>query len=160
MYSKAECIEALQEANGLVDGVLTAPQYRSVDVSPTVRTIVNKFGSWNEAKNEAGLVTVDFDETHAYRLGHGMYGRKRSIGEEYEFVYDHGHKVQVHRLVAVAEYGFDAVADKVVHHESKHGLDNRPSNIGLMDRSDHSRMHANEYGLGHGDTSSSASGEQ
>lgn len=49
--------------------------------------------------------------------------------------------VRVHRLLAVAKYGFDAVCDRVVHHVNEIGWDNRPSNIALMDKGEHSSYH-------------------
>lgn len=52
--------------------------------------------------------------------------------------------VRVHRLLAVAEYGFDEVGGKVVHHQNGIPWDNRPDNIELMDNSEHARMHALE----------------
>lgn len=49
--------------------------------------------------------------------------------------------VVVHRLLAVAEYGFDAVRENVVHHKNEIPWDNRPSNITLMSHADHSSHH-------------------
>lgn len=51
------------------------------------------------------------------------------------------HTVPVHRVVAIAEYGPEAVQDKVVHHKNEIPWDNRPENITLMDRDEHSRHH-------------------
>lgn len=48
---------------------------------------------------------------------------------------------RVHRLVAVAEYGFDALDGKVVHHRNKHPADNRPENLELMELAEHTEMH-------------------
>jgi len=61
--------------------------------------------------------------------------------------------VHVHRLVAVAEYGFDAVAGKVVHHgagqeESTTPWDNRPENLAVMTDSEHKSLHARKRGRG------------
>jgi len=50
-------------------------------------------------------------------------------------------RVFVHRLVAVAEYGFEAVCDKHVHHESGHGLDNRPDNLVPLSPAEHAAEH-------------------
>jgi|GEM_PF-1757404 len=52
--------------------------------------------------------------------------------------------VYVHRLLAVAEYGFDAVADTDIHHRNGVPWDNRPENIALLSKSDHGRHHANQ----------------
>ena len=49
--------------------------------------------------------------------------------------------VLVHRLLAVAEYGFEEVCDKVVHHANTFKFDNRPENLELMSRSKHTSMH-------------------
>jgi len=48
--------------------------------------------------------------------------------------------VYVHRLLAVAEYGFDAVADKDVHHKNGVKWDNRPDNIEVLDKAEHTRL--------------------
>lgn len=54
---------------------------------------------------------------------------------------DGGAHVYVHRLLAVAEYGFDAVCDNVVHHINGLPYDNRHSNIAVMTQSDHVTQH-------------------
>lgn len=52
--------------------------------------------------------------------------------------------VYVHRLLAVAEYGFDAVANNHVHHRDGVPWDNRPENVELLDRKEHGSIHANQ----------------
>jgi len=50
--------------------------------------------------------------------------------------------VYVHRLLAVAEFGTDAVtSDMDVHHKNGVPWDNRPSNIELIDRAEHAAGH-------------------
>lgn len=49
--------------------------------------------------------------------------------------------VYVHRLLAVAEYGVDAVDGMVVHHKNDIKWDNRPSNLELMTASQHNSHH-------------------
>jgi hypothetical protein len=51
--------------------------------------------------------------------------------------------VLVHRLVAVAEYGFDEVSGKVIHHDNRIPWDNRPDNLKPMTDSNHKAKHAN-----------------
>lgn len=61
----------------------------------------------------------------------------------YEAWVDRSRLALVHRLVAVAERGFDAVADGVVHHENGIPWDNRPSNLTVFDSAaEHTREHA------------------
>ena len=58
-----------------------------------------------------------------------------------------GHELEscrVHRLVAVAKYGFDAVAGKDVHHKNGVKWDNRPENLELMTHGEHSKHHNEE----------------
>jgi len=47
----------------------------------------------------------------------------------------------VHRLLAVAEYGYDRVVNNVVHHCNGVKWDNRPENIEVMTAADHARLH-------------------
>jgi len=61
--------------------------------------------------------------------------------EGYESVGDQHSEVGVHRLVAVAEYGVDAVSDGIVHHRNGIPWDNRPGNLETMSRGDHLKLH-------------------
>jgi len=58
--------------------------------------------------------------------------------------------VYVHRLLAVAEYGFEAVVDNDVHHENGVKWDNRPDNIAVVDPAEHGRHHSMEFHHGDG----------
>lgn len=53
-------------------------------------------------------------------------------------------RIYIHRLLAVAKFGFDEVAESDVHHINKIPWDNRPENIDLIDPSDHARLHSIE----------------
>ena len=52
------------------------------------------------------------------------------------------HRVRHHRLLAVAEYGFENVSEKVVHHRNGIPWDNRGANLELLSDSEHKRIHA------------------
>lgn len=54
----------------------------------------------------------------------------------------------IHRLLAVAVYGFDEVAGNDVHHKNNHKIDNRHENVKPMSCSNHMTHHAIERGLG------------
>lgn len=66
-------------------------------------------------------------------------------GDGYECWYlmedDAADYVRVHRALAIAEYGIDAVKGKDVHHKNGIKWDNRPENIELLTRSKHARLH-------------------
>jgi transposase-like protein len=59
----------------------------------------------------------------------------------YDPKHENNRFVQTHRLLAVAEHGFDAVCDMDVHHKNGIPWDNRPGNIELLTRSEHTRLH-------------------
>jgi len=68
--------------------------------------------------------------------------RLNTIGEGYEeVVTPGGEKSYVHRLVAVAEYGFDVVAGNDIHHSNGVSWDNRPSNVEVVDHAEHTKRH-------------------
>lgn len=49
--------------------------------------------------------------------------------------------VLVHRLLAVAEFGHDAVVENVIHHKNGIPWDNRPENLEPMSAEEHNRLH-------------------
>jgi len=57
-YSEQECIDALMEAAQEVGHSPSATEYKSLDISPCLSTILNVFDSWNCAKESADLETV------------------------------------------------------------------------------------------------------
>jgi len=56
----------------------------------------------------------------------------------YEGEQDH---VMAHRLLAVAEHGFDSVCGMDVHHKNNIPWDNRPENIQLLTHAEHTALH-------------------
>ena len=77
----------------------------------------------------------------------------RTRKDGYERWSDHSNgenaKVYVHRLLAVAEFGFGETTGGDVHHRNGVPWDNRPDNIELIDKESHGRMHAEErWGVG------------
>jgi len=86
----------------------------------------------------------------------GFEGREHPAWHEHVTFYTHGRdnyevwqhnwegeqtSVFVHRLLAVAEYGLDALEDKQVHHKNGIKWDNRPENIELLSSSEHTKLH-------------------
>lgn len=60
----------------------------------------------------------------------------------YEMWADGSDIVLVHRLIAVAEEGFDAVCNGIIHHENGIEWDNRPSNLAVLNsHREHNQIH-------------------
>lgn len=110
--------------------------------------IAEKFGvsqgAITNAMNRLGVETRDFFEAgwEARRVnrchlkmnsGYVLAGSR--CGDETLYI-------QIHRLVAIAEWGYEAVKDKVVHHRNEVRFDNRPANLELMTDSEHKSHHA------------------
>ncbi|MEF8756642.1 MAG: HNH endonuclease, partial [Halobacteriales archaeon] len=55
--SERECIEALREAAERLGESPTKAQYEELGLTPASATIIRTMGSWNEAKEAAGLET-------------------------------------------------------------------------------------------------------
>jgi len=51
------------------------------------------------------------------------------------------HRVTHHRLLAVAEWGLDAIRGKVIHHQNNIPWDNRPDNLELLSHEEHAQHH-------------------
>jgi hypothetical protein len=55
-YTKQDCVAALKEAKEILGRSPECRVYREeLDISPSYSTICNKFGTWDEAKEAAGL---------------------------------------------------------------------------------------------------------
>ncbi|MDF9748384.1 HNH endonuclease signature motif containing protein [Natrinema salsiterrestre] len=85
----------------------------------------------------------------ATATGHPSFDHHRGYYRATSHNYADGEQVgtdtiRVHRLVAVAEWGFDAVADKHVHHRNGFKWDNRPENLQLVTNAEHRRVHASD----------------
>jgi len=67
----------------------------------------------------------------------------RDLGHERWINYYRGEKIEVlhHRLLAVAEWGFDALRGMHVHHKNNVRWDNRIENLELLTPSEHKKKH-------------------
>ena len=63
---------------------------------------------------------------------------------EYEFKTVNGKKKPVHVLIAESLLGRKLAPDEVVHHINGNKKDNRPENLQVMQRGEHSKLHALE----------------
>lgn len=102
----------------------------------TTRTICNwleKFGIERRDQSEAQDLaqkrlkrcTIAFSENYTLAVGNA----------------DEGEFVRIHRLCAVAWYGFEAVVDKHVHHRDGCKEHNADGNVEPITHSEHSRLH-------------------
>lgn len=136
VYDESDCVEAVQEAARVLGKSPTQQEYGALDISPSHKTICRIVG-WNPAKEAAGLDVV----LPCHERPVSFY-TDRDGYEQWATVACGEQKItSVHRLLAVAEYGFDAVVGQDVHHENEVPWDNRPENISLMDPGDHIRHH-------------------
>ena len=90
-----------------------------------------------------GVKARDNTERNYLRYGHEAKLYKNPDGYmQWQTIY-HGERYEayVHRLLAVSEYGFEAVSGKVVHHKNGVKWDNRPSNIEILTNSEHGDVH-------------------
>lgn len=81
----------------------------------------------------------------ACRVNRATYRSQRAGYENWHARYqDRMERVAVHRLAAVAWFGFNAVRDKDVHHVNGVPWDNRESNLALLSPGEHRSRHADE----------------
>lgn len=135
MYTKDDCIEALQKARTELGETPGIRQYRELDISPSHYTIKRKFGSWNKAKEAAGLEKLEYGDRQPDRSGENnprWNGGKtayiedlkkesscKDCGESHksclEFHHtDPGEKMlSVSRMAVTAEYGIDDLKNEV-----------------------------------------------
>ena len=112
----------------------------------SLRQIADELGYDTHYKIAYRFEKYDIPTRTAYDKQH--YASLRTDKDGYPFwrEYHDGSRsrVLVHRLLAVAEFGFKEVAGKDVHHENGCRFDNRAENIELLDPSDHRRLHGEE----------------
>lgn len=94
-------------------------------------------------------------ETHSQSIStatdHPSFDYHRGYHRATSHLYRDGEQVEtrslrVHRLVAVAEWGFDALEGKHVHHRNGIPWDNRPENLQLVTPEEHRKIHeSDEY---------------
>lgn len=62
-YDEDDCIESIREAYEILGHSPSVSEYADLSISPSKSTIKKIFGSWNDAKNAAGLETEDLHES-------------------------------------------------------------------------------------------------
>ncbi|OLZ42084.1 hypothetical protein A6E15_14390 [Natrinema saccharevitans] len=96
-------------------------------------------GGWNEAKRKAGIET--YDQVRASYDHVPLYGDSNGY-ERWVHTYDgEQSEVPVHRLLAVAEFGTEAVAGKQIHHKKPIPWLNTPANVIALTKRQHLALH-------------------
>jgi len=116
-----------------------------VDKGMTSEQIADKFGVGSTTV-QRNLKKNGIETRKSWDYAHeGAKLRLEVNGNGYEFIHhfddDAEEYVYIHRLTAIAEYGFDEVVGKDVHHVSEVPWDNRPSNLKPLTRAKHSSTH-------------------
>lgn len=126
LYQRAGLLENLYHRKGMSAYEIAA----MFDVSS--RTIYNwmeRHGIDRRKSKHDRPPTFVHSNPNGYELWH-----HQTRGEQYN--------VRLHRLLAVAEHGFDAVAGNDVHHRNGIPWDNRPENIEVLGHGEHARLHS------------------
>lgn len=78
-----------------------------------------------------------------YDAGHKATVKTRSDGYVMIDTQYDGERVAIglHRLLAIAEFGYEAVKGKDIHHKNGIKWDNRPGNIEPVTKSEHGKIH-------------------
>lgn len=143
------------------------------DVTPAnIRYYLKKFGirrPWQEENRlrkmyESGMTIqdianefgVDYRTVWQYMNKYGIRRRKkwehsyakipnfRTDTQGYERWESGDEQIYVHRLLAVSEFGLEAIKEKDIHHKSEVPWDNRPGNIEPLTRSEHKKTHSQQ----------------
>lgn len=98
---------------------------------------VERDGQLHKMTQKAMEGPPDFYTRDGYEVAYGIDWDQVSYREDI----NKAEQLLIHRLVAVAEYGFDAVAGKHVHHKNGIRWDNRPENLEPADQKTHMNKH-------------------
>lgn len=114
-------------------------RYMYIDKGFSQHQIADKLG--------CGQMTVsrwcDNHDIETRKANYEKHGSHR-FKDGYEVFSSRKDQVTVHRLIMVAEKGFDAVCGKDVHHKNEVRWDNRPENLKLMDPAEHISHHRSQ----------------
>lgn len=106
------------------------------DAGVTAVTILRQMENHGMGRRTAGDYLRKESSTRTLDDGHEKV--RFCVGDDTRY-YD------VHRMLAIAEFGLDEVAGKIVHHKNGIPWDNRPDNLELIEsQSEHAKLHYEE----------------
>jgi len=114
---------------------------RIIDCSPsTVRKYLDEFGIERRSASEqiqmaygGGKYTVPYQTD---QRGYEVWWLDTTVDQKC---------LQVHRLIGIAKWGAEAVAQNDVHHKNGLSWDNRPENLEIMPFPEHMSKHQKRY---------------
>jgi len=141
-YTEQDCINSIRKLAQEIEHSPSKRDYMQSDKKPSLTVIYDRFGSWNTAKEAADLDTFWTVAGSRYTNGRKFVPSIVTTDQGYEMAQSKNDQVYIHRLLAIAEHGFDAVKDMDVHHINDIPWDNRPCNVQPLSHAEHSRLHA------------------
>lgn len=105
------------------------------------RSHANKFNASKLSENRKG----SNNPMHGKKSWNNKGGKivlSGSRNVKYIEVYKNGKQIKKHRLIMEEHLGRELNKDEIVHHIDGNGLNNNISNLQVMHKSDHSRLHA------------------
>lgn len=114
-------------------------QRSTVEIADRWDCAPNTVRSWLQNHNIPMRTRSEACQAMCGSLNKANFNTSPSKG--YEYWAPGNNHVYVHRLMMVAEHGFDEVADKHVHHKNGIEWDNRFDNLELVTNEEHRRQH-------------------
>lgn len=110
-------------------------------------TTLDKYTEGASKGSQYAVAAADpTDHGTFYNDNHG-YQVFRGTRSENTISADKDDNVVIHRLVAVAEHGIEAVKGKHIHHKNGVKWDNRPENLEPLSNSEHQKRESNNTAL-------------